>query len=177
MTYYSLLCPLKTLTWFQLLLWPLIYAQLISLKMWVRKHYGRGVPYRFWVSPFGRVYLVQFPPDLTQSFSAPGALILPEFTFTTGIGTGAHARASLPAEPSVHAAPALPLESGVSGMASHGPDPGLRRSRIADAACARAPPPTRLRPTRRPMQQTPAKAGFPGSVIALRSPRKGERRT
>jgi hypothetical protein len=117
-TYYSLLCPLKTLTWFQLLLWPLIYAQLISLKMWVRRHYGRGVPYRFWVSPLGRVYLVQFPPDLTQSFSAPGALILPGFTFTTGIGTGAHARASLPAEPSVHAAPS----SRLSGRGARGSD-------------------------------------------------------
>lgn len=82
---YSLTQPLKNLSWFQRLIWPLVYAQLIALKMWVRMHYGRGVSYRFWISPIGRVHLTRLALDLTWSYAAPGALKRPTFDFTCGL--------------------------------------------------------------------------------------------
>ena len=82
---YSLRHPPKGIPLLHVLLWPWIYAQLVALKLWVRAHYGRGVPYRFRVSTYGRVRLVAMPQDLTWGYTANAPLLEPEFTFTTGL--------------------------------------------------------------------------------------------
>jgi hypothetical protein len=61
MLIYSLLRPIAGLTWLQLLLWPWIYVQAMQLKRRIRARYGRGVPYRWRVTPLGRVYLTEAP--------------------------------------------------------------------------------------------------------------------
>ena len=68
---YAPATPLPGLSLLQRLLWPLIYLQLIALRDWVRKHYGRGVPYWFTISKFGRVRLHRLPTDFTFSQAAP----------------------------------------------------------------------------------------------------------
>ncbi|MFN7056446.1 hypothetical protein [Hyphomonas sp.] len=50
--------PLPDLTWLQWLLWPLIFARLIALKLQVRAQYGRGVPYHYKIGPFGEVHFL-----------------------------------------------------------------------------------------------------------------------
>ena len=45
--------------------------QLIALRDWVRKHYGRGVPYWITISKYGRVRLRHLPTDFTFSQAAP----------------------------------------------------------------------------------------------------------
>jgi hypothetical protein len=58
------------------LLWPLIFAQLVALKTWVRARYGRGVPYAFRVSRFGRVTLTFIGAQPLTSYSAAGSIAL-----------------------------------------------------------------------------------------------------
>lgn len=58
------------MTGFHLLIWPLIYVQLLALKAWVRAHYGRGVPYCYEISPWGRVRLYRLPTDCAGGMSA-----------------------------------------------------------------------------------------------------------
>jgi len=71
---YSLRHPPSGLTLTHQLLWPLIFAQLVALKLWVRRRYGAGVPYWFHVSRWGRVSLRHMPGDFTASDTAPCAL-------------------------------------------------------------------------------------------------------
>jgi hypothetical protein len=71
---YSLRRPLAGLTGFQRLIWPLIFLQLVALKRWVRAHYGRGVPYWYGLTAWGRVYLRHLPTDFAASYAAAGAL-------------------------------------------------------------------------------------------------------
>jgi len=82
---YSLRRPLEGLSWLQLLVWPLIFAQLTALKLWVRNHYGRGVPYRIEISRLGHVRLVRLPADRTLSYAAPGALWIDARAFSSGL--------------------------------------------------------------------------------------------
>jgi hypothetical protein len=74
---YSLRRPLAGLTGFQRLIWPLIFLQLVALKRWVRAHYGRGVPYWYGLTAWGRVYLRHLPTDFAASYAAAGALSPP----------------------------------------------------------------------------------------------------
>ena len=62
------------MTGFLLLIWPLIFVQLIALKAWVRRHYGPGVPYWYTVSRWGKVSLRHMPIDFAWSQTAPGSL-------------------------------------------------------------------------------------------------------
>ena len=64
---YALATPPPGLSLLQRLLWPLIYLKLIAMRDWVRKHYGRGVPYWVTISAFGRVRLHRLPTDFTFS--------------------------------------------------------------------------------------------------------------
>ncbi|MFN3312205.1 MAG: hypothetical protein ACK46Q_01895 [Hyphomonas sp.] len=82
---YSLRRPLEGLSWLQLLVWPLIFAQLCALKLWVRKYYGRGVPYRIEISRLGAVRLVRLPTDRTSSYAAPGALWIDARAYRSGL--------------------------------------------------------------------------------------------
>jgi hypothetical protein len=115
---YSLRTPLEGLSFLQRLLWPLIYAQLWTLKLWVREHYGRGVPYRIVISPFGVVRLVRLPMDATWSYAAPGALEVVRFEFSAGIATGALRLACAPEE-SPDAPPLVPfVRTGITTVAA-----------------------------------------------------------
>ncbi|MEQ9505114.1 MAG: hypothetical protein RLO80_02510 [Hyphomonas sp.] len=71
---YSLNRPPAGMTGFLLLIWPLVFVQLIALKAWVRKHYGPGLPYWYTVSRWGRVSLRHMPIDFTWGYTAPGPL-------------------------------------------------------------------------------------------------------
>ncbi|MFN4023356.1 MAG: hypothetical protein ACK4MQ_00870 [Hyphomonas sp.] len=86
---YALCTPLEGLSPLQRLLWPLIFAQLIALKAWVRAQYGPGVPYWIRISRLGRVSLRHMPSDFTASWAAPGAYEAPRFDYSSG-----HARAA-----------------------------------------------------------------------------------
>ena len=90
---YSLRHPPEGLCLLHVLLWPWIYAQIITLRLLVRKHYGRCVPYRFEVSPLGRVRLVAMPQDLTWGYAANAPLLEPKFDFTAGVPRPALTRA------------------------------------------------------------------------------------
>lgn len=107
--HYSLRHPPKGIPLLHVLLWPWIYAQLVALKLWVRAHYGRGVPYRFHVSTYGRVRLVAMPQDLTWGYAANAPLLTPEFTFTTGFSRPALRAAPTPKETPCAPAPMLRL--------------------------------------------------------------------
>ncbi len=62
------------MTGFLLLIWPLIFVQLVALKASVRKHCGPGVPYRYTVSRWGKVSLRHMPIDVAWGHTAPGSL-------------------------------------------------------------------------------------------------------
>jgi hypothetical protein len=76
--------PLPGLSLLQRLLWPLIYLQLIALRDWVRKHYGRGVPYWRTISKFGRVRLRHLPTDFTFSEATPVSYERFGYDYTSG---------------------------------------------------------------------------------------------
>ena len=90
---YSLRHPPEGLCLLHVLLWPWIYAQIIALRLLVRKHYGRGVPYRFEVSPLGRVRLLYLPTDITWGYAANAPMLEPKFDFTAGVPRPALTRA------------------------------------------------------------------------------------
>ena len=96
--HYSLRHPPKGIPFLHVLLWPWIYAQIIALRMWVRAHYGRGVPYRLRVSTYGRVRLIAMPQDLTPGYAANAPLLEPEFTCSTGLPRPALQAALTPEE-------------------------------------------------------------------------------
>ena len=79
---YSLRRPPEGLSGFLLLIWPLIFVQLVALKRWVRAKYGRGVPYLCAISPWGRVYLRRIPTDCGWTYAAPGAIRPAAFAVT-----------------------------------------------------------------------------------------------
>jgi hypothetical protein len=104
---YSLRHPPEGIPLLHLILWPWIWAQIVALKLWVRKHYGRGVPYRFTVSPLGRVRLAWLPTDLTWGYAANAPLLEPRFDFTAGIPRPALTRALTPEDTPRPPAPVL----------------------------------------------------------------------
>lgn len=81
---YALRIPLEGLSPLQRLLWPLIFAQLVALKAWVRAQYGPGVPYWIRISHCGRVSLRHMPSDFTASWAAPGAYETTRFDYASG---------------------------------------------------------------------------------------------
>jgi hypothetical protein len=85
---YSLHRPVEGLTGWPRLIWPLVYWQLVALKLWVRKTYGPGVPYWFSIDRWGRVSLRHMPIDFAQSYAAPAALRTATFNFTLAIASG-----------------------------------------------------------------------------------------
>ena len=82
---YAFATPLPGLSLLQRLLWPLIFMQLIALRDWVRKHYGRGVPYWITISKFGRVRLRRLPTDFTFSHAAPVSYERFGYDYTSGL--------------------------------------------------------------------------------------------
>jgi hypothetical protein len=82
---YAPATPLPGLSLLQRLLWPLIYLQLIALRDWVRKHYGRGVPYWISISKFGRVRLRHLPTDFAFSEAAPVSYERFGYDYTSGL--------------------------------------------------------------------------------------------
>jgi hypothetical protein len=66
--------PAPGLTLLQQLLWPLIFAQLVALKSWVRAQYGRGVHYGYVISPWGRVRLIYVGIRGFTTYSAAGSI-------------------------------------------------------------------------------------------------------
>ena len=66
--------PAPGLTLLQQLLWPLIFAQLVALKTWVRAQYGRGMPYGYFISPWGRVRLIYVGIRGFTTYSAAGSI-------------------------------------------------------------------------------------------------------
>jgi hypothetical protein len=71
---FSLRRPPPGLTLIHQLLWPLIFAQLIALKARVRAQYGRGVPYGYLISPWGRVTLTYIGTQGFTTYSAAGSI-------------------------------------------------------------------------------------------------------
>ncbi|MFN4023193.1 MAG: hypothetical protein ACK4MQ_00035 [Hyphomonas sp.] len=63
---YSRFDPLPGLTWLQWLLWPLIFARLMAVKLRVRAQYGRGVPYHCEIGPLGQVWFMGLRADPDQ---------------------------------------------------------------------------------------------------------------
>ncbi|MFN3314646.1 MAG: hypothetical protein ACK46Q_14440 [Hyphomonas sp.] len=59
--------PSVNITWLQWLLWPLlrplIAARLLALKLRIRAQYGRGVPFQYFVTPWGEVHFLRFRAD------------------------------------------------------------------------------------------------------------------
>lgn len=118
---YSFNRPPAGMIGFLLLIWPLIFVQLIALKAWVRKQYGPGVPYWYAISRWGRVSLRHMPIDFAErSYAAPGALrpLAFDFTLSTSpkrfaLALTPESQAPMPAHggspeiPSVHVAYAL----------------------------------------------------------------------
>ena len=82
---YAFATPLPGLSLLQRLLWPLIFVQLIALRDWVRKHYGRGVPYWITISKYGRVRLRHLPTDFTFSQAAPASYERFGYDYTSGL--------------------------------------------------------------------------------------------
>ena len=82
---YAFATPLPGLSLLQRLLWPLIFVQLIALRDWVRKHYGRGVPYWITISKFGRVRLRHLPTDFTFSDAASASYERVGYDYTSGL--------------------------------------------------------------------------------------------
>ncbi len=72
---YSLTRPLPDLPASLLLLWPLIYLQLVLLKAQIRRRYGRGVPYYYAISRAGRVSLHRLPVDACASAASSARLL------------------------------------------------------------------------------------------------------
>ena len=54
----SLFCPPAGFPPHLALVWPLIWAQILVLRAWVRASYGRGTLYQWSVTPWGQVFLV-----------------------------------------------------------------------------------------------------------------------
>lgn len=118
---YSFNRPPTGMTGFLLLIWPLIFVQLIALKAWVRKQYGPGVSYWYTISRWGRVSLRHMPIDFAErSYAAAGALrpLAFDFTLSTSpkrfaLALTPESQAPMPAHgggpeiPSVHVAHAL----------------------------------------------------------------------
>lgn len=82
---YSLRRPPANLTLIHWLLWPLIFAQLVALKNWVRRTYGYGIPYGFRVSRWGRVTLRYVGAGPIISATAAPASAAARFDFTLGL--------------------------------------------------------------------------------------------
>ena len=115
---YSLRHPPEGLCLLHVLLWPWIYAQIIALRLLVRKHYGSGVPYRFEVSPLGRVRLLYLPTDITWGYAANAPMLEPKFDFTAGVPRPALTRAL--ASEDTPRAPAPVVRTGtISAYARH----------------------------------------------------------
>lgn len=113
--------PLEGLTFFQRMIWPLIFAQLWALKLRVRRRYGRGVPYRYWISPLGRVCLLFTAADRVRGDVAAGPLTLAPFAFTCGCAQGAAETAcALPLAPRPPA-PASAVSEGAAAGPSGAP--------------------------------------------------------
>lgn len=90
--------------------------QLWTLKLWVRKHFGRGVPYRIQISPVGRVYLVRMPTDITACTAAETASRPVTFDFSTGLTSAGYLLACAPQATPHAPAPELILR-GLTGTA------------------------------------------------------------
>lgn len=60
---YSRFDPPPGLTWLQWLLWPLIFARLMAMKIRIRAQYGRDVPYNIEIGPFGEVHFLGLRAD------------------------------------------------------------------------------------------------------------------
>ncbi|MFN7055183.1 hypothetical protein [Hyphomonas sp.] len=71
---FSRLLPAPGLSPLQLLLWPLIWLQLVALKHVIRRHYGRGVPYLVVISRFGFVEIARIAAEYRESV-IPGHLV------------------------------------------------------------------------------------------------------
>lgn len=104
---YTLRTPLEGLSPLQRLLWPLIFAQLIALKAWVRAQYGRGVPYWVTISRLGHVSLLHMPADFAQSWCAPCALAPAGLAYTCRL-----ARPALACALMAEASPRTPAPAG-----------------------------------------------------------------
>jgi len=116
--FHALANPPPCLTPLQRLLWPLIYMQLIALRDWVRKHYGR-VPYWITISKFGRVRLRHLPTDFTLSEAVP---VRPErygYDYSAGLTRALLAAACVEEEtpPAPCPAPAQTIPQTQSGQA------------------------------------------------------------
>jgi hypothetical protein len=85
---YSLRHPPSGLTLIHQLLWPLIFAQLVALKNWVRVNHGRGVPYGYFVSRWGRVTLTHVGAQPFTSYSAAGTFAPVAFDFAQFVSKG-----------------------------------------------------------------------------------------
>ena len=74
---FSLTQPIQGASPLQILLWPLIWLQLLVLRANVRANYGRGVPFAFEISAFGKVRLTRVSAGY-QSGTLPAWLVPPE---------------------------------------------------------------------------------------------------
>ena len=99
---YSLRHPPAGLTLIHQLLWPLIFAQLAALKNWVRAHHGRGIPYGYVVSRWGRVTLTYVGARPFTSYSASVTFAPTRFDFSLGFAV-CSAPDAAPCVPAPHA--------------------------------------------------------------------------
>lgn len=114
---YSLRHPPAGIPFAHLLIWPLIYAQIRTLSLWVRSRYGRGVPFWFQVSPWGRVTLLRMPIDAGRGSAAPVSLEQPRFAFRTA-APSSRLRLALAAALRVLVAPLARLGGKIAAPAS-----------------------------------------------------------
>lgn len=121
---YTLRTPLEGLSPFQRLLWPLIFAQLIALKAWMRAQFGPGVPYWIRISHLGRVSLRHMPSDFTQSWAAPGAYLPAGFAYASGFVRSALSRVLMAraAARAPRPAPEIRIRTNEMGQAAACPD-------------------------------------------------------
>jgi hypothetical protein len=63
--------------------WPLIWAQILMLRAWVRAAYGKGTLYRWSVTPHGRVFITSI--EWIPGTEAPAPVL-------AGLAARAHAR-------------------------------------------------------------------------------------
>jgi len=125
----SLFCPPAGFPPHLAIIWPLIWAQILVARAWVRATYGKGVLYHWSVTPWGQVFITSIDWIPGQDAPAP--------TLAT-LAVKAHARIAALTDGSM----AEPLYAQDSQLSAHpgesrGPerhvlhavalDPGLRR--------------------------------------------------
>ena len=74
----SLFCPPAGLSSHLVLIWPLIWAQILMARAWVRATYGKGTLYQMRVAPWGQVFItsIEWVPGQDKPAPTLAALVV-----------------------------------------------------------------------------------------------------